>query len=115
MNKLTNFAAGFAAIALITGSGAAQAAPTPDIMVVRLGDLNTSSQKGAETALRRIKHAAKAFCGPASREVERFFAGKACEQHMTNVAVAELNVPMVTALNSQNQPIRLAQTETSTR
>lgn len=115
MNKLTNIAAGFAAVALIAGSGAAHAASGPDLMVVRVGDLNTGSQKGAQIALRRIKRAAETFCGAGSRELGAYAKGKACEKRMTEQAVAALNAPMVTALNSHSRPILLARTETSTR
>ena len=91
------------------------AGATPGWMVVRLGDLNVSSQKGAEAALRRIKQAARSFCGPSSPEVARHFAAKACEKRMVAQAVTELDAPAVTALNSRSQPIRLAQTGTLAR
>ncbi|HEY8573067.1 UrcA family protein [Phenylobacterium sp.] len=113
MNKLTHVAAAFAAISILGCAGAAQAAD--DTMVVRLGDLNTSSQQGAEHALRRIKHAARSFCGPASREIGRRFAGKVCEKRMTNQAVAVLDAPLVSALNTAGQRIELAQAEAAAR
>ena len=73
------------------------------------------SPQGAETALRRIKSAANAFCGPASREVGRAFAQKGCVKRMTTQAVARLDAPLVTALHSPHQPIRLATAGATTR
>lgn len=110
MTKLTTLTAAFFAAGLIASAGAASAqSPAEDIMIVRVSDLNTSSSRGAEIALRRIKAASTAFCGGPSREIRQDREQKQCAKRMTDQAVRELNAPLVTAKHRPLQPVELAQ------
>jgi UrcA family protein len=113
MNRIIKIAAAAAILGLTGVAGTASA--QQDIMVVRVGDLNTSSHQGAEVALRRIKNAASQFCGPQSRDLTTSSIQRRCEARMTEKAVSTLNAPKVTALYAPSQSIQLAQAETSSR
>jgi UrcA family protein len=112
MNRIIKIAA---AAAILTLGAAGAASAKEDIMVVRVGDLNTSSHDGAQIALRRIKNASTRFCGPQTRDLGTSFEQKRCEKRMTQKAVASLNAPMVTALYSPSESFTLAQTESQSR
>lgn len=113
MNRILKIAAAAAVLGLAGVAGAASA--QEDIMVVRVGDLNTASHQGAEIALRRIKTAATQFCGPQTRDLGATYAQQRCARRMTQKAVSSLNAPMVTALYAPSQSLQLAQAETSPR
>lgn len=113
MNRIIKIAA---AAAVLGFAGVASAASAQeDIMIVRVGDLNTKGHEGAATALRRIKTAANAFCGPQNRDLGANHARQLCVQKMTGKAVASLNAPMVTALYNPGESFTLAQNETQSR
>jgi UrcA family protein len=93
--------AALAAMTLACGSGAfAQTSPDrQDVMVVRLSDLDTGHQLGAETALRRIKAAANKFCNTdGSKDIERRWEEQRCVTRMTGKAVQSLGATEVTEL-----------------
>lgn len=113
MNRILKIAAAAAVLAL--GGVAGTASAQEDIMVVRVGDLNTKSHDGAEIALRRIKNAANQFCGPQSRDLSINQEQRRCKTRMTQKAVASLNAPMVTALYGPSTSFTLAQNETQSR
>jgi len=104
---MTRSAISAAALAL-TLLGSAAAAQTAT-MTVKVGDLNTSSDAGAQSALRRIHYAADIFCGGAdSRELSVMLAQQKCVARMTDKAVTSLNAPKVSALNGATPRIVLA-------
>jgi UrcA family protein len=116
MNRIIQTAIAAAALGFTGLAGAASAEGFgQDQMTVRVGDLNTHSQAGATSALRRIKNAANAFCGPQPIQLQGVVAHQRCVKEMTGKAVAKLDAPMVTALYSGASPIQLAQTETTAR
>src|SRR3954468_18702500 len=112
MNRIIKIAA---AAALLTFGAAGVASAKDDIMIVRVGDLNTHSHDGAEIALRRIKNAASQFCGPQSRDLGTNYAQQRCVKRMTTKAVTSLNAPMVTALYTPGESFTLAQAESQSR
>lgn len=68
-------------------------------MVVRFGDLNLSSDAGAQAAIHRIRIAAAIWCGGQdSRQLSVVAAQKECVGRMTAKAVGLLDAPRVTAL-----------------
>lgn len=94
------FGAALAALSL-TAAGAAGAQPTSpqDVMVVRLSDLDMNHSPGAQTALRRIKSAAKQFCTEdSSLDLGRRFQEQKCIMRMTSKAVDALGATEVSAL-----------------
>jgi UrcA family protein len=113
MNRIIKIAAAAALLGFAGVAGTASA--KEDIMIVRVGDLNTQSHYGAQIALRRIKNAATQFCGPETRDLGATYAQKRCQQRMTQKAVTSLNAPMVTALYSPGQSFTLAQNESQSR
>ena len=116
MNRIIKVAAAAAALSLAGVAGAASAQSVKEgIMIVRVGDLNTSSHQGAEVALRRIKNAAAQFCGPQTRDLATTYEQRRCTERMTRKAVSSLNAPMVTALYAPHESIQLAQAETQSR
>jgi UrcA family protein len=93
--------AALAAMTLACGSGAfAQTSyDRQDVMVVRLSDLDTAHQSGAETALHRIKAAATKFCGDdGAKSIERRWEEERCVTRMTGKAVQSLGATEVTEL-----------------
>lgn len=98
--------AAIAASTLLT-AGAVRA--ETDIMVIRLGDLNTASAHGARVAFQRIRAGAAQFCGDAdSRDLGRIAYQRACESQMVGKAVDRLAAPGVTALYRSQPTIVLA-------
>ena len=94
------------ALGLVTFSqpAAAQSAdPNSEIVSARVGfrDLNIDSQAGAAALLHRIRHAAKQACG--DTEDDKLDGGRqvqACVKGSVDRAVASVNAPTLTALNS---------------
>jgi UrcA family protein len=116
MNRIIQTAIAAAALGLAGLAGAASAGPIgQDQMVVKVGDLNTHTPAGANSALRRIKNTAEAFCGGRQTDLQSAIRHQRCVKEMTGKAVAKLDAPMVTALYSGASPIQLAQTETTAR
>ncbi|HEX3700978.1 MAG TPA: UrcA family protein [Phenylobacterium sp.] len=100
--------AALAAISLACGGAAfAQPSQSPDVMVVRLSDLNTGHADGAQAALHRIKSAAVKFCGDdGSRDLNRQYEQERCVARMTDKAVQSLGAAEVTALYIAKGAIR---------
>lgn len=93
--------AAIAAMTLACGSAAfAQSYHEPqDLMVVRLSDLDTAHQAGAQSALRRIKAAATKFCGDdGAKDIARQWDEQRCVTRMTGKAVQSLGATQVTEL-----------------
>ncbi len=98
-----------AALAASTLLSAGAARAETDIMVIRLGDLNTASAHGAQVAFQRIRAGAAQFCGDAdSRELGRIAYQRACRSRMVGQAVDRLAAPSVTALYRAQPNIVLA-------
>jgi UrcA family protein len=113
MNRISIIVAAAAALGLTAVAAPAASARTEveGVMIVRVGDLNTSSREGAQSALRRIRAAAQQFCGEPTRDLGRHFAEQRCVHRMTGKAVASLNAPLVTALYTGQTSIQLAQAQ----
>lgn len=92
---------------LLLAPAAAEAAE--DVMIVRLGDLNLSSDAGANSALRRIRDAAKAFCGGhGERSLAVHREATQCRARMVGKAVAALDAPLVTARHTGRPGLEIA-------
>jgi UrcA family protein len=96
-----------AALGLFATAYAASARPmieTADMVStpVSYADLNLSTEAGAKVMLRRITNAARDICGsePPRKEFDTYHLYGACLKTVTDRAVAKLNSPLVTALNS---------------
>jgi UrcA family protein len=105
----------FTAAVLTSALGApAFAADGPDQMRVKVGDLNLSSQVGAQSALNRIRAATRDFCSvnPGSRALAEQAEARKCDARMTYMAVRKLDAPVVTAAyeGSRAQPAILLAT-----
>jgi UrcA family protein len=86
----------------------AAASAAEDVMIVRYGDLNLSSDAGARAALRRIRHAADRFCGPSDQSLRMYVAVESCKTRMVDKAVTVLAEPRVTAMHTGQEQVRLA-------
>lgn len=90
------------AIALALGATPAGAAPADQTSTrVKVSDLNLQSPEGAEVALQRLRHAARAICGDeiGSRDLRRRALSEACVHDAVNVTVASAHNPVLAALN----------------
>ncbi|MBS0409458.1 MAG: UrcA family protein [Proteobacteria bacterium] len=69
---------------------------------VRVGDLDLNSREGARAALGRIHVAAQLICGPTPSpvQIERLSIYNACMKSDVDQAVASLDRPLLTALNT---------------
>ena len=78
----------------------------PDAVSIKVSytDLNLSNPAGAKTLLHRIHEAATDICGEPDRDLAALIQNQACMKATIDRAVASLNDPMVTALNS-GQPV----------
>lgn len=91
---------GAVASALVILSPALAKAEEPQQqVVVHMGDLDTSSDRGASRALMRIRRAAEDVCdaGPALRRFEERVAIRECVNDAMSRAVADLGDPIVAA------------------
>jgi len=97
-----------AALAAFSICGLAQSAlaqtpngdPDAVAIKVRYADLNLSNPAGAKTMLHRIHEAALEICGEPDRALAAKIQNQACMKATIDQAVASLNEPLVTALNS---------------
>jgi UrcA family protein len=105
------------ALALALGSplaaGVAVASPSLETYsrTVRLSDLNLSSERGAEVALRRIRSAARYVCGdPMSTRHAQWTSlpYRACVQQASDNAIRDLGNATVTARYNGGKPVRIA-------
>jgi UrcA family protein len=91
--------------------GAAAAAWAEDgQMRVALGDLNMTTREGAKEALARIAFSVDPFCEAdgGHETLERAAVVSHCVTDMTRKSVAQLDMPMVTALLNDRLPQRPA-------
>ena len=85
-----------------------------DQMVVKIGDLNLTTNNGARSALTRIRVASRDFCSvsPGDRNLAVQAEARKCDAQMAYLAVKKLDSPVVTAMyeGSRTQPpVLLAQ------
>jgi UrcA family protein len=107
-------AAALAMLAVLAGNPPAQAAE-PLTHVVSYADLDLNSRAGAEVLYVRLRSAAREVCSPfESSELSRHVAWQTCIDRSLSSAVAQLNKPLVTALQSRTvnggRTIRIAAT-----
>jgi UrcA family protein len=100
---------GSAVIAAAIGPGAAAFAATPDDQItirVSVGDLNLSSEAGAQAALARIHHAAQDICGGDGNRTSLTEQAKlhACIDSTVERAMAASNLPTLIAV-SHGRPV----------
>jgi UrcA family protein len=108
--------AALAAMSLVCGSTAFAQPQTDrkDVMVVRLSDLDTGRDAGAQAALHRIKSAAIKFCGEdGARDLERRYEQEKCVDRMIGEAVQSLGATQVTALYEAKHGVRTDVAQTS--
>ena len=101
-----------AAISMILGatlltatSLPANAAPaeTGDSVAVHFSDLDITTDKGAATLDRRIKHAADAVCGtPDIRDLRRMESSRSCHEIALNNARKEADLAMAAAKRGES-------------
>lgn len=100
------------AAALALGAVTAAAAQPAERLSTRVqvADLNLQSDAGAETALRRIQHAAREICGDQTgvRDLQRQAMSDACVRDSVNTTVASSHSRTLAAVNGTP----LAQTTT---
>jgi UrcA family protein len=86
------------ALVLITPS-LAHAEEAQQEVVVRLGDIDPTTERGAEHALRRIRRAAEDVCdaSPGLRPYAERVAARACIHDAVSRAVDDLGDPLVAA------------------
>jgi UrcA family protein len=90
------------ALAVVLGLlGSAQAlASVPPSVKVNYADLNLSTQAGAQTLYNRIAGAARTVCGfPGSTLLDQSI-WKACYRDAISEAVAKVNSPLLTAIQT---------------
>lgn len=98
-------------MATALAAGAASARPIGEGVLVRFGDLDTSSSQGAKALLQRFRDAATKACGyqPDSRMIDDFYSFRRCRADAVDRAVLKVDLPLVTALNhGPKSAIRLA-------
>jgi len=98
------------AIALAAGLLAAAAiasAQEPPTAHVRYSSSEASSPEGARHVYERIRAAARHVCGEDQideRDLTAWSAGRACEEHAVDQAVASVHSERVAALNHHSAP-----------
>jgi UrcA family protein len=102
--------AALAALSAIAASHPAAAGTqigSPDTRSTRVSyaDLNLQSEAGARTMFQRIRHAARSVC---EINLDDSWDGRvryfACVRDTTDQAIAKLDSPLVTAMNSSGPP-----------
>ena len=88
-------------------------AADPDIATqsrtVSYADLDLTHQAGVQTLKGRIHAAAKSVCGSSNEGLDTIGAYEACVKQAEGRAVADVDVPMLTAAyGGERSPIRLA-------
>ena len=93
------------ALGLAANAQAAPARPDPEIVSekVSLADLDLNHRAGAATALNRIRGAARRVCGgePSRWAMTAVALYQGCRRDAVDRAVATLDHPQVTALNTR--------------
>lgn len=99
---IVSLAAALSLAAAITPAASAKGASQTDTVsqAVYMGDLNLESPEGAATLLGRIKRAANRVCDNigGSRPLAMRRAAQRCASQAISDAVADLDLPVVTAL-----------------
>jgi len=95
-------AAGCLFVAAMSGTGAALAADATDAVPsarVNYAGLDLTSEQGARILYERISSAAERVCENAgSRDLESFFASRACKHKAIAEAIAQVGSPRVAAI-----------------
>jgi len=95
--------AAFAAWATLAPvAGAAPEAKADEVLTIRAGDLDLSSQAGARVMLTRIDEAATRMCWP--EQLNTFSEFGACRATVILDAVTALNKPMVSLAYAEAYP-----------
>jgi UrcA family protein len=102
LNRLSRASATIAALAacLIAGTahaGSPDGAPT---VTVAYGDLDLSSEQGANALYARVAYAARQVCGASGldiRNLQAYAAERACESQAISKAVHDVRAPQVAA------------------
>jgi len=97
-------------------AGAAIASPSPDSYtrskVVRVADLDLSSEQGARTALKRIRGAAHYVCTDRSAHPNSAMwtssTYRTCVRAALDGAISDLGNPVVASLYNGGKPVQLA-------
>ena len=103
LNQFSRAAATLTAVSacLIVGTAhAASSAGAPSV-TVRYGDLNLSSEQGANALYARVAYAARQVCGRNgldARDLAAFAAERACESQAISQAVHDVRAPQVAAI-----------------
>lgn len=93
-------ALGAAAMSAASARDAARQTPAPvRAVTVRYGDLDLSTERGAQALLARITKAAKSVCPQAvDRDLGAFLASRRCEREAIARAVRQVDSPRLAAL-----------------
>lgn len=89
-------------VSFLSGTPALAQSPSekPLTAIVHYSDLDLTHEEGARVLLGRLQHAARVVCSPAAdgRDLTRISLFKRCLRESMDRAVAEVGVPMVSAL-----------------
>lgn len=87
------------ASALLLALSAPAIAQNYESRLVTFGDLNLSSDEGADVLIRRIEQASEAVCGDRAgpRPLSEHASVNACETETTEIAIHDVGHPRVTA------------------
>lgn len=102
-NQITRPAATIAALAacLIAGTAHAGSPAGAATLTVAYGDLNLSSEQGANALYARVVSAARQVCGANGldiRDLQTYAAERACESQAIAKAVHDVRAPQVAAI-----------------
>ena len=108
--SVTRLAIAVALTSVLAGGTAVASSPQTYSRTVRVGDLNLSTEQGADTALRRIRRAAQYVCGDGSNAHVLWTAAsyRSCVRQAQDKAIADLRSPMVTARANGSKPVQIA-------
>jgi UrcA family protein len=102
LNQFSRASATLTALAacLIAGTAHAASPAAAPTVTVRYGDLNLSSEQGANALYARVAYAARQVCGRSgldARDLAAFAAERACESQAISQAVHDVHAPLVAA------------------
>jgi UrcA family protein len=106
----TNLTARSFALTLVLGLIAATPALAgePAAVKVPYGDLDLSTQAGAQTLYNRIAGAARTVCGYEGRPLLERSSWKACYRDAISGAITQVNSPLLSAINTGHDVPALA-------
>ena len=100
-----------AALVALGVTAAAQAAPSDDVVSIKVQTvgLNLGSGAGARIALNRVRQAADPICGgrPDLKALGAQATYRACLKTTVDRAVASANAPVLQALNGAQKPAQI--------